>query len=65
MLIPTNIVEPNANCHEPGTWFMKGGKERQKNRSKTFPGIAEAMAEQWGNYIMESEEDNEKDTDTI
>lgn len=27
---------------------MKGGKERQKNRSKTFPGIAKAMAEQWG-----------------
>lgn len=26
---------------------MKGGKDRQKNRSKTFPGIAKAMAEQW------------------
>lgn len=49
MLLPTNVVEPKANCHEPGTWFMIGGKERQKNRSKTFPGIAEAMAEQWGN----------------
>jgi hypothetical protein len=23
-------------------------KERQKNRSKTFTGIAEAMADQWG-----------------
>lgn len=23
-------------------------RERQKNRSKTFPGIARAMAEQWG-----------------
>lgn len=32
----------------PGNWFNKGGKERQKNRSKTFPGIAKAMAEQWG-----------------
>lgn len=29
-------------------WFQKGGKNRQKNRSKTFPGIARAMAEQWG-----------------
>lgn len=47
-LKPTNIVEPTANCHEAGTWFMKGGKERQKNRAKTFPGIAKAMAEQWG-----------------
>lgn len=47
-LKPTCTVTPTANCHEAGTWFMKGGKERQKNRSKTFPGIARAMAEQWG-----------------
>jgi hypothetical protein len=26
---------------------MKGGKDRQKNRAKTFPGVAKAMAEQW------------------
>lgn len=26
-----------------------------KVRSKTFPGIAEAMAEQWGNYIRNGE----------
>ena len=25
--------------------------ETAKARSKTFPGIAQAMAEQWGNYI--------------
>jgi hypothetical protein len=50
ILVPTNVVEPKVNCHEAGTWFMKGGKERQKNRSKTFQGIAEAMAEQWGAY---------------
>ncbi len=31
-----------------GNWFNKGGKDRQKNRAKTFPGIAAAMAEQWG-----------------
>lgn len=34
------------------TWEMivtgKNQKERAKNRSKTFPGIAKAMAEQWG-----------------
>lgn len=31
-----------------GNWFNKGGtKERQMARSKTFPGIAEAMANQW------------------
>lgn len=30
---------------------MKGGKDRQKNRAKTFPGVAKAMAEQWGGDI--------------
>ena len=29
-----------------GNWFNRGGKDRQRNRSKTFPGIAKAMAEQ-------------------
>lgn len=48
LLKSTNIVEPKSNCHEAGTWFMKRGKERQKNRSKTFIGIAQAMADQWG-----------------
>lgn len=48
LLKPSCVVSPKANCHDAGTWFMKGGKERQKNRSKTFPGIAKAMAEQWG-----------------
>lgn len=46
-LQPTEIVKPECGCHESGTWFMKGGKERQKNRSKTFQGVAKAMAQQW------------------
>lgn len=33
-------------------WYNCGGKNRQKNRSKTFQGIAVAMAEQWGNFIL-------------
>ena len=36
------------NTKLPGNWFNKGGKDRQKNRAKTFPGIARAMADQWG-----------------
>ena len=48
LLEPTNIVDAKCGCHEAGTWFMKGGKDRQKNRAKTFPGLAKAMAEQWG-----------------
>ncbi|MFA5300394.1 MAG: hypothetical protein WC389_19590, partial [Lutibacter sp.] len=27
-------------------------KERAKLRSKTFPGIANAMAQQWGEYLL-------------
>lgn len=45
-LKPTNIV--NAQSTKTADWFNKGGKERQKNRSKTFPEIARTMAEQWG-----------------
>ena len=37
LLQPTNIVKPQTNCHEANNWFSKGGKERQKNRAKTFP----------------------------
>ena len=46
-LKPTKIVEIESSCRKAGNWFNKGGKDRQKNRSKTFTGIAKAMAEQW------------------
>ena len=40
-------IELRKLGHEAGTWFMKGGKDRQRNRAKTFSGVAKAMAEQW------------------
>lgn len=40
----TNIV----SGREQKVWKMTPGPERTKLRSKTFPGIAKAMAEQWG-----------------
>ena len=45
-LKPTNIVEGRvARVHrEPP------GPDRWKNRSRTYPGIAQAMADQWGNF---------------
>ncbi len=50
--LPHLVATNNLGTGEPTTvasgWYNKGGKERQKNRSKTFPGIAEAMALQWG-----------------
>lgn len=47
-LLPTEIMEERQSSKVAGNWFNKGGKERQQNRAKTFPGIARAMAEQWG-----------------
>lgn len=55
-LIPVNQVEPPPRTQfESGksmpTWYAEAWKlpkeERAKLRSKTFPGIAKAMAEQW------------------
>ena len=46
-LKPTNIVEGR----EQKIWKMAPSLERAKLRSKTYPGIAQAMAEQWGSYL--------------
>ena len=46
-LEPTQIIKIAESTKIAGNWFNKGGKDRQKNRAKTFPGIAKAMAEQW------------------
>lgn len=63
LLHPSNIIEKptyrrwvqkNGKARN-GCWEMeqKGGKDRAKNRSKTFPGIAQAMAEQWSNVTQQ------------
>lgn len=49
-LNPTNIVEGR----EQRIWKMAPGPYRAKQRSKTFPGIAKAMAEQWGGSIIQN-----------
>lgn len=57
LLVPTYSGEKPNNAelfgrHPSGkvkTWEESISKDRAKNRSKTFPGIAKAMAEQWGN----------------
>lgn len=46
-LKPTDVMEERESTKVPGNWFNHGGKDRQRNRAKTFPGIAKAMAEQW------------------
>ncbi len=52
LLEPTKIVTERESTKIAGNWFNKGGKERQKNRSKTFKGIADAMAKQWGDWLL-------------
>ena len=58
-LEPTNIVEPPPRKQfksgkTMATWYADAinlpKEERARLRSKTFPGIAKAMAEQWGSY---------------
>lgn len=39
--------------------FLPPSPERQKLRSKTFPGIAKAMAEQWGQYVLDQKNLNQ------
>lgn len=58
----TDVVEPTATWCPSGSYSHKHGEkhkgvfttDRAKNRAKTFPGIARAMAEQWGDYLMEA-----------
>lgn len=55
-LKPTNIIDPVIIKHKSGRTcshlhyetLKLSPEERQKKRSRTFQGIADAMAEQWG-----------------
>lgn len=64
-LVPTDIVTEDIHpyvCGNSDIWIKQSkagkvwGKEKSaKHRSKTFPGIAKAMATQWSKYIEEHE----------
>jgi hypothetical protein len=47
-LIPTNIVEGR----EQRIWKLPPTNNRSEIRSQTFQGIADAMAQQWGDFIL-------------
>jgi len=59
LLKPTNIVEPDIIIHKSGRTdsrmhyetFKLPKEERRKARSKTFQGIADAMASQWNSVL--------------
>ncbi len=44
-LVPTEVITDGI---KPAVWLEAPSDERQKNRSRTYRGIAKAMAEQWG-----------------
>jgi hypothetical protein len=51
-LVPTSAMtaaDARADCH-----LASPGPERWKERSRTYPGIAAAIADQWGSLIMEA-----------
>lgn len=61
LLEPTNVVEPEVIEYANGKgtdtpWHMETLRlspfERSKARSKTYPGIAKAMAKQWGGVLL-------------
>lgn len=63
-LTPTNIVEPQFYVYKNGkrepTWSLQTirlpKEERSRARSKTFFGIAQAMASQWSEFILKQGE---------
>ena len=58
----TDVVEPERTWWPSGSYSGKHNdkhrgmftKDRARNRSKTFPGIAKAMAEQWAGPVSET-----------
>ena len=52
-LQPTNVVEGR----EQRVWKMPPSEERERLRSETYQGIADAMAQQWSEYILTNREE--------
>ena len=57
-LVPTNIVSKGerhitkSGKSLPAWYNLPPSEDRAKIRSKTFPGMAQAMAEQWSRYVL-------------
>lgn len=50
LLVPTHPAKPATVTHR--VWRMPPGPDRQKERSRFFPGVANAMAAQWGDAAL-------------
>lgn len=58
LLVQTNVIEPDergryANQTASGQNRLPPSPDRWKERSRTYQGIADAMAQQWGNLSKE------------
>jgi hypothetical protein len=57
-LVPTHVeggdlfTEAAPVERDPRVWRMPPGPDRWKERSRTYAGIAAAMAQQWGDYLL-------------
>jgi site-specific DNA-cytosine methylase len=51
-LVPTNVV----SGREQRIWRMAPSPDRWKERSRTYQGIADAMADQWGRVLSADQE---------
>lgn len=71
LLEPTKLVDEGESIvfrsgKKMPKWYCdaltnaKTDAERRKLRSKTFDGIAQAMAQQWGEFVLQQEKINEK-----
>lgn len=49
-LVPTHIVDGRS----PVVHHMAPGPDRWKNRSRTYQGVADAIAQQWGLYVIQA-----------
>lgn len=59
-LVPTDMVEPPPrqvvrSGKTLPTWYSNCGGDRKTARSRTFPGFAKAIAEQWSAYLEGNE----------
>jgi hypothetical protein len=58
-LVPINDVRETMDslpmAEKQRIWYMSPSSERAKLRSMTYPGLAAAMADQWGSYVLSQE----------
>lgn len=52
--LPKLVKTNDLGSGEPECWLQSPGPDRWKRRSRTYPGLAAAIAEQWGSFANET-----------